>query len=124
LLIGPFDLSVTLGHEGDYVHPEVQQAVRSMIARAQARQMPVIMPVLSPDLGKACAQLEQWQGLGLNLFVVGTDKILIADQMARYAGGVVRTRNTIVQRALKDRLSKHAVLSELSFGSRGNWQLR
>jgi 4-hydroxy-2-oxoheptanedioate aldolase len=88
LLIGPFDLSVSLGLEGDYLHPEVQQAVRSMIARAQARQVPVIMPVFSPDIDRAKAQLDQWQELGLNLFVVGTDKILIADQMARYTGAL------------------------------------
>jgi 4-hydroxy-2-oxoheptanedioate aldolase len=86
LLIGPFDLSVSLGFEGDYLHPDVQLAVGSMITRAQAHGVPVIMPVFSPDIDRARAQLGKWQGFGLNLFVVGTDKILIADQMVRYSG--------------------------------------
>lgn len=84
LLVGPFDLSVSLGLEGDYLHPTVQDAVRSMIARAREHGVPVIMPVFSPDLDRAKGQLDQWRDQGLTVFVVGTDKILLADQMTRY----------------------------------------
>lgn len=84
LLVGPFDLSVSLGYEGDYLNPVVQDAVQSMIRRAQEHRVPVIMPVFSPDIERARSQLDHWRGAGIDVFVVGTDKILMADQMSKY----------------------------------------
>jgi 4-hydroxy-2-oxoheptanedioate aldolase len=72
-----------MGHEGDYRHADVQTALRSMLARARARDIEVSLPVFSPDLDDARAQLRAWQALGVRRFIVGTDKILIADQFAR-----------------------------------------
>jgi 4-hydroxy-2-oxoheptanedioate aldolase len=83
IMLGPFDLSVSMGHEGDYRNGEVQAALRSMLARAQARGIEVTVPVFSPDLDDARAQLRHWQALGVRRFVIGTDKILIADQFQR-----------------------------------------
>ena len=88
VMLGPFDLSVSMGHEGDYRHPAVQDALRSMLARAQARGVEVTMPVFSPELDEARAQVAGWQALGVTRFVVGTDKILIADQFRRYVAAL------------------------------------
>lgn len=85
LLIGPFDLSVSLGHEGDYLDPAVQSAIDRMIAAAKARQIPVIAPIFNPDADEARRQREAWAARGADHFVVGTDKILFADAVGRYA---------------------------------------
>ena len=84
LLVGPFDLSVSLGHRGDYQHPEVQAGVLRMLDAARACGVPVMMPVFSPHLVEAGAQVETWRARGVRHFVLGTDKILIGDQFGRY----------------------------------------
>ncbi len=88
LMLGPFDLSVSMGHEGDYRHPSVQAALRSMLSRALARGIEVTVPVFAPELDAARTQMAEWQALGVSRFVVGTDKILIMDQFARYIGAL------------------------------------
>ncbi|MBV1693154.1 MAG: hypothetical protein KGP27_01700 [Hyphomicrobiales bacterium] len=85
LMIGPFDLSVSLGHAGDYLHPENQAALKRMIHAAVAARVPVIAPVFNPDSAEAKRQQMAWQSQGVRLFVVGTDKILFADAVRRYA---------------------------------------
>ena len=83
-ILGPFDLSVSMGLEGDYLHHAVQEAVGRMVRLAKAANVPVVVPVFSPDIAAARSQMESWQKLGVSTFVVGTDKILICDQFTRY----------------------------------------
>lgn len=84
LLIGPFDLSVSLGRAGDYLHEDVQSAIDRMLAAARANALPVIAPVFDPDPVAARRQRESWQARGARMLVVGTDKIIVADGLARY----------------------------------------
>ena len=88
LVIGPFDLSVSLGLQGDYRHPDVQAAIGRMLAAAQAAALPVIAPIFNPDLAEARRQQEEWRAKGVRHFVVGTDKIIFADALARYRRGL------------------------------------
>lgn len=85
LLLGPFDLSVSLGLEGDYRHPTAQAALKRMLAAARAAKLPVIAPIFNPDLAEARRQQAEWRAEGVTHFVVGTDKILFADAVSRYA---------------------------------------
>src|SRR5439155_378838 len=48
LLVGPFDLSVSMGFEGDYLHADVITAIERVIAAARSRKLPMIVPVFSP----------------------------------------------------------------------------
>ena len=41
VFIGPFDLSVSLGHPGEVDHPEVQEAVETVRSRAVEASVPV-----------------------------------------------------------------------------------
>ncbi|GGK20474.1 HpcH/HpaI aldolase family protein [Salinarimonas ramus] len=84
LLVGPFDLSVSLGHAGDYLHPDVDAAIARMLAAARAANLPVVAPVFDPDADRARAQRDRWAARGARAFVVGTDKIVFADAMRRY----------------------------------------
>jgi 4-hydroxy-2-oxoheptanedioate aldolase len=88
LMIGPFDLSVSLGLAGDYLHLENQRAIERMLTAARAASLPVIAPVFNPDEAEARRQQQDWMDKGVRLFVVGTDKIIFADAVRRYANGL------------------------------------
>jgi 4-hydroxy-2-oxoheptanedioate aldolase len=85
LLVGPFDLSVSLGFAGDYLHPDVQAALDRMLAAARASSLPVIAPIFNPDAAEAARQRDEWRAKGASMFVIGTDKIIFADAVSRYA---------------------------------------
>lgn len=84
VLFGPFDLSVAMGKEGNFRHPEVVAALEAMTAQAREADLPVIMPVFSPDMDQARREMLEWQTLGVSAFTIGTDKLLLADYCSRY----------------------------------------
>lgn len=88
LVIGPFDLSVSLGLQGDYRHAEVQRAIGRMLAAAAAAKLPVLAPIFNPDVEEARRQQDEWREKGVSHFIVGTDKIIFADAVARYRRGL------------------------------------
>jgi len=85
LLVGPFDLSVAMGHAGDYRHAGVAAALDRMLAAAAKHRVPAIAPIFDPDPGEAARQRDEWARRGAAHFVIGTDKILLASAYARYA---------------------------------------
>jgi 2-keto-3-deoxy-L-rhamnonate aldolase RhmA len=88
LLIGPFDLAVSLGFGGDYRHPEVLRTIDRMLAAAKANTLPSMVPVFNPDPAEARRQRDDWWARGASMFVVGTDKILFASTLTRYASAL------------------------------------
>jgi 2-dehydro-3-deoxyglucarate aldolase len=67
VFVGPSDLAAALGHLGNAVHPEVQQAIRSIFERAKAK-------------GKACgilapveADARRYMEWGADFVAVGSD---------------------------------------------------
>jgi 4-hydroxy-2-oxoheptanedioate aldolase len=84
LLIGPFDLSVSLGYAGDYLHADVQKAIDRMLAAARAAKLQVIAPVFNPAPAEAHRQQMGWRDRGVRCFVVGTDKIIMASALRGY----------------------------------------
>ena len=88
LVIGPFDLSVSLGYRGDYRHRDVVAALDRMMAAAARSDLPVIAPIFDPDERAARAQRDEWLAKGAKLLVVGTDKILFSTGLSRYAGAL------------------------------------
>lgn len=84
LMVGPFDLSVSMGFDGDWRATEVSLAVERMVGVAVRAGLPVMMPVFSPDKEEAKAIARHWSERGVRTFVVGSDKILIADAFAHW----------------------------------------
>lgn len=84
LMLGPFDLSVSLGFAGDYRHKTVQAALDRMIAAARDANVPVFAPIFDPDPAEAARQRDEWAARGASHFVIGTDKILFASAYRRY----------------------------------------
>ncbi|MEM7721427.1 MAG: aldolase/citrate lyase family protein [Pseudomonadota bacterium] len=84
LMIGPFDLSVSMGLNGDWRHPDVRSAVADMVDCAVDTGLPVIMPVFSPDPAECADLVASWRDCGVSCFVVGSDKILIATALGQW----------------------------------------
>jgi 4-hydroxy-2-oxoheptanedioate aldolase len=84
IMLGPFDLSVAMGHVGNHQHPEVQTAIEKVLAAAQAAHCPVMMPVFSAEQASLQTQLAHWGGKRIRHFAVGADKIIVAHAFAQY----------------------------------------
>lgn len=78
LMFGSFDLSVSMGLNGDWRHRDVLAAVETMVDSALSKDIPVLMPVFAPTPEECSELMEHWQSRGVNCFVLGSDKILIA----------------------------------------------
>jgi 4-hydroxy-2-oxoheptanedioate aldolase len=94
VLIGPFDLSVSMGCAGDHRHADVQRAIRSVIDSAKRANLPVIMPVFSPLLDETHAQIAEWEALGVTHFAIGADKIIIANALRQYVAAARRRHDS------------------------------
>jgi 4-hydroxy-2-oxoheptanedioate aldolase len=60
-------------------------AVEEMVRCAIAADIPVLMPVFSPDPTECRMLMQRWQALGVKTFVIGSDKILIANALDEWA---------------------------------------
>ncbi len=79
LMIGPFDLSVSMGLNGNWREPDVQRALTDMVQAGTSAGLPVIMPVFAPEPAECRDLIDRWRGEGVTTFVIGSDKIIIAE---------------------------------------------
>ncbi|XWN30293.1 MAG: aldolase/citrate lyase family protein [Devosia sp.] len=85
IMMGPFDLAVSMGLKGDWRAPAVQDAVASMTKRAIAAECRVILPLFAPSIDECRADMAVWQERGVNAFIIGTDKIILATALRTWA---------------------------------------
>lgn len=88
LMFGPFDLSVSMGLNGDWRHEDVLGGVERMIEAACSAGLPVVMPVFAPGPDECRELIGRWRALGVNCFVLASDKILIATAFADWTSGL------------------------------------
>lgn len=81
VMIGPFDLSVSLGVGGQMDHPLVMDFMGKLIELGRRHQVHVFVPNFDLDLQQARAAIAKWMQLGCRNFTVGTDKIFFAHYM-------------------------------------------
>lgn len=84
LMFGPFDLSVSMGLNGDWRHEDVLRSVSHMVDTAVRLDVPVMMPVFSPDVEECRRLIAMWKGRGVSIFVIGSDKILVSEAFSRW----------------------------------------
>ncbi|WP_376099893.1 HpcH/HpaI aldolase/citrate lyase family protein [Roseomonas sp. CCTCC AB2023176] len=84
VMAGPFDLAVSMGHRGDWHHPEVERAMVGLLEAAARHGVPAILPVFEASADAATRRIREWEGRGVRVFTVGTDKILLAESAARW----------------------------------------
>lgn len=66
VLLGPMDLSASMGRLGQIEHPEVQAAIDKVIAAARKAGLPVGVPMAAD-----AEMLMKWAARGCNLFITG-----------------------------------------------------
>jgi len=76
VLIGPYDLSASLGQPGDLDHPDVRQAIARITHACQGAGMPLGI------FGLTAAAVRPYMAQGFRLIVVGVDTLLLG-QAAR-----------------------------------------
>lgn len=84
MMVGPFDLSVSLGRPGDVTAAPVRQAIEQAVDAAQAAGLRAWMPVFATERVALQAQLSHWSGRGVRHFAVGADKIIAAAALQGY----------------------------------------
>lgn len=85
VMLGPFDLSVSMGLGGDWRDPAVQAELSRMVALARSADVPVILPVFAPTPEENRALIARWHGDGVGAFAIGADKIILSDALSRWA---------------------------------------
>lgn len=81
IMVGPFDLSVSLGVGGQLDHPLVTDFMRKTIALCKKREVHMFVPNFDLDMDQARVAIEGWSALGATNFTVGTDKLFFAHHM-------------------------------------------
>jgi 2-keto-3-deoxy-L-rhamnonate aldolase RhmA len=81
VLIGPHDLSTSLGVPEDYEHPLYQEACDTIITKARARSLGAGVHAVYPK--NRLAHEEHWARLGANFIIHAADIILFAEGLRR-----------------------------------------
>lgn len=78
IMMGPFDLSVSLGVGGQVEHPLVMEKFGQMIELASSRGVALMPNIFNPDLSKVAELSEHWFGSGCQSLIVNTDKLMFS----------------------------------------------
>ncbi len=76
--MGPFDLSMALGLNGDWKHPEVRRKQEDMVRKARARGLDVMASTFDSDPEDLARQVASWKELGVRLFAVSGDRFMLS----------------------------------------------
>ena len=71
IFIGPYDLSTSLGHPGEFDHPQVRSAISEIVERSSARGIAVGIWV--PDTAAAI----HWRGQGVRFITVSNNELML-----------------------------------------------
>jgi 2-keto-3-deoxy-L-rhamnonate aldolase RhmA len=82
VLIGPYDLSASLGRPGAVDHPDVRDAIRRV--RDACREVNIPIGIFGLSAGAVKPYIEQ----GFTMIVAGVDTVLLADAAAALLGAV------------------------------------
>jgi 4-hydroxy-2-oxoheptanedioate aldolase len=80
VIVGPHDLSCSLGHPEDYSHPDFERAIETIIGKARANKVGVGVHTFYPD---STHQSIQWANLGANLILHRGDFLLFQEGLRR-----------------------------------------
>lgn len=85
LMVGPFDLAVSMGLNGNWRDKAVLSAVKDMLQAARDANVPAIMPVFAPSQSECADLIDEWREYEVSSFVIGSDKIIVADAFASWS---------------------------------------
>lgn len=84
VMLGPFDLAVSMGHSGNWRHPVVQGRLNDMALCAILAEVPVILPVFAPSPEENHDLIARWTSLGVRCFAIGADKIILSAALKQW----------------------------------------
>ncbi len=80
IMLGPFDLSQSLGIPGQLDHPVLQEVLQTMIRKARTAGVDIIAVMLSElESEDIAASTQKWRALGCRIMTVGGDRAIIAN---------------------------------------------
>jgi 2-keto-3-deoxy-L-rhamnonate aldolase RhmA len=82
VLVGPYDLSASLGRLGEVRHPEVVAAIKHVTQVCQAAQLPLGI------FGLSAEAVQPYVERGYTLITVGVDTILMGEAAQQLLGRV------------------------------------
>ena len=68
-ILGPYDLSASMGYPGDLDHPAVGEVIEAVAKKASEHKISGGLHLVEPEIGK----LEEYRTLGFNLFVYSVE---------------------------------------------------
>jgi 4-hydroxy-2-oxoheptanedioate aldolase len=86
--IGQFDLSMSLGYEGDHHHPEVIRKQKEMNARALAKGVDVMGAIFDSDPKAVRASVDGWRTQGARFLALTGDRFVLAAAYRNVAAAV------------------------------------
>ncbi len=74
IVMGPFDLSQSLGHAGEITHPEVVSRIESMFQKTRAKGIDMVTVVFATEADKILTEARRWIDLGSRIVAAPADK--------------------------------------------------
>lgn len=84
VMVGPFDLSCSMGLAGEVQHPKVQAALNAVVAATRRHTLCAWMPLFSTDIETLSRDVASWQAKGVSHFPIGADKIFMQVALRQY----------------------------------------
>lgn len=86
--VGQFDLSMSLGYEGDHHHPEVVRKQKEMNALALSRGVDVMGAIFDSDPKAVRASVDGWRTQGARFLALTGDRFVLAAAYRNVAAAV------------------------------------
>jgi len=83
-IIGPYDLSGSLGHPGEFDRPEVQEFLKQYLDVCKKLNKPAGYHLVQPDVAQAKEKISQ----GYRFFAFGTDALFLAESVKEKMEGL------------------------------------
>jgi 2-dehydro-3-deoxyglucarate aldolase len=79
ILVGPYDLSASLGRTAEFTHPEFEAAMARILEIARAANVPCGVHVVAPSP----AELDRRQAAGYRFIAYGIDSVILREGARR-----------------------------------------
>jgi 4-hydroxy-2-oxoheptanedioate aldolase len=86
--VGQFDLSMSLGYEGDHHHPEVIRKQTELNSLALARGVDVMGAIFDSDPKAVLSSVDGWRAQGARFLALTGDRFVLAGAYRNLAGAV------------------------------------
>lgn len=79
LMLGPFDLAMSMGHQGDIAHPEVTDALKRVADVASRKGIHIIAVLFGMEIKDIMESADLWKSRGCRIITTLCDRAYLAD---------------------------------------------